>query len=654
MVDRAKSGVTSDPAIDRERVVHPPESFVEQANVTEPLREQWAAEWPTRWREAATLLDWIEDYDEVLTAEQPPLEWFPGGTLNASANAIDRHVSGGRKNSVAIKWVGRRGETRTITYQELSREVNAVAAALRSVGVAEDEVVTLYLPMIPELPIAMLAAARIGAPHNVVFAGFSASALAARMDSTGSEHLVTCDGYYRRGEAVDQRGRADNARLQLDHELESVIVVNRLEEESGLAGHEFTYEELIAEHLGTTVEPVPRDSTDQLFSMHTSGTTGNPKRVRHTTGGYLAQVAWTARAILDLDPEDTIWATADIGWVTGHSYVVYGPLVLGATTLIYEGTPEYHESDQMWELIERNAVDIFYTAPTVVSAFMKRGTDFRERHDLSSLRLLGSVGERISPRAWHWYHSNVGSGEAPVVDTYWQTETGAVLISTIPGVDDMKPGAAGPPLPGIDAAVVDSGGNPLPAGSDGYLVIRSPWPAMPLELTRGEGWSREEHATDLVDSDEWLYVTEDRAVLDEDGYVTLLGRVDDVVNVAGRRLDTGRLESAVVGVEGVAEAAIVKPQTTPGPLHAFVSPETTGSVDLRRDVIGALTDLLGEDREVRVVFTPNLPKTRSGKIMRRFLEDITEGRHIDDTSALRNPEVIGELRSRVDREGSGE
>ncbi|MFB6082243.1 MAG: acetate--CoA ligase [Halanaeroarchaeum sp.] len=628
----------------------PPPGFVAQANVRDDPRAEWADRWPEAWAEAADRLEWFTEYDAILSDEEPPLSWFPGGELNAAYNAIDRWVDDGRKNRVAIKWAGRLGETRTLTYQDLSHEVNALSAAFRELGLGEDDVLTVYLPMVPELPVAMLAAARIGAPHNVVFAGFSPDALATRMASTGSEYLLTCDGFYRQGEAVDQKNRADNARLAVDQDVETVVV-ERLDSGVSLGASDHRYDDLVAAHSGATVDPVPRASADELFTIHTSGTTGNPKPVRHTTGGYLAHVAWTTAAVLDCKPEDTIWSSADIGWITGHSYGVYGPLVLGATTLLYEGTPEHHERDRLWDLVERNAVDVFYTAPTAISAFMKWGEEYPNRHDLSSLRLLGTVGEHISPREWEWYRTTLGGGDAPVVDTWWQTETGGMMIATLPGVDRMKPGAAGPPLPGIEAAVVDRTGDPVAPGERGFLVVTQPWPGMPISLAEGSGWAADP-STYLVDLDEWAYVTGDRATVDEDGYVTVLGRVDDVVNVGGRRLGTTELESAVLDVDGVVESAVVSPETAgAASIYAFVTPRESTSPALRERIVLAIEAAVGTSPvPVEVVFTTELPKTRSGKIMRRLLTDITDGDDLGDTSALRNPEVVGELRSVLDEE----
>jgi len=630
--------------------IEPPASFAEQANVTDPdLRERFAREWPDCWARAADLLDWSDGYDAVLGGDGPPFRWFDGGKLNASYNCVDRHLDE-RKNQVALTWEGRLGESRSYSYLDLYREVNEFAAALRELGVEEEDVVTLYMPVVPELPIAMLACARIGAPHSVVFAGFSADALAMRMDDADSDYLVTCDGYYRRGAPVHQKNKADNAAIALDDGIEATVVVDRLGDDTPLAADEYDYGDLVTDHRGETVEPVPRDATDQLFLIYTSGTTGEPTGVRHTTGGYLAHAAWTSHAVLDIRPEDTHWCSADIGWITGHSYTVYGPLALGSTTMLYEGTPDHPEKDRVWELIERNAVDVFYTAPTAIRAFMKWGEQHPDSHDLSSLRLLGTVGEPINPRAWKWYHEHIGDGECPVVDTWWQTETGGMMVTTLPGVDDMKPGSAGLPLPGIDARVVDGDGEPVDPGETGYLVVTSPWPGMPLSMVENDGWFVENDPVfpDLSDY-EWAYFTEDGATVDEDGYVTLLGRVDDVINVSGHRFGTMEIESAIADVAGVAEAAVVSgPHDLKGQaVYAYVSAaEGTDEAALRERITAAVDSAIGPIAVPDVVvFTPELPKTRSGKVMRRLLEDIANDDDLGDTSALRNPEVVGELES---------
>ncbi|MFK8215599.1 AMP-binding protein, partial [Haloferax volcanii] len=451
-------------------------------------------------------------------------------------NCVDRHVENGDKNRVAIKWEGEHGETRTYTYQDLYREVNEFAAALRDLGVEEDDVVTLYMPMVPELPIAMLACARIGAPHNVVFAGFSAEALATRMNAADSRFLVTCDGYYRRGDPLDHLDKANEGLDSVDHGVDATVVVDRLGDDGfdhDLKGNQHDWDDLLDEHAGERVAPVERDAEDMLFLMYTSGTTGQPKGVKHTTGGYLSYATWTSHAVLDIKREDTYWCSADIGWITGHSYIVYGPLALGSTTVMYEGTPDFPNRDRMWEIVEKYAVDIFYTAPTAIRAFMKWGSKYPESRDLSSLRLLGTVGEPINPRAWKWYYEHIGNENCPVVDTWWQTETGGMMITTLPGVKNMKPGSAGPPLPGIDAQIVDTDGDEVEPGRAGYLTVNKPWPGMLRTLYDNderyisEYWA-EYSDTDSDDPDDWVYFPEDGAKVDDDGYITVLGRVDDV------------------------------------------------------------------------------------------------------------------------------
>ncbi|WP_123533113.1 acetate--CoA ligase [Halosimplex salinum] len=635
-----ESGVESHPR--NGRTVDPPPAFTDQANVTAAEAAAFAEDWPDCWDEAGEMLDWADAYGTVFESGDGNGRWFPDGRLNASVNCVDRHLDE-RKTQAAIKWIGKRGERRTYTYLDLYHEVNEFAAGLRSLGIGEGDVVTLYMPAIPELPIAMLACARIGAPHNVVFAGFSAAALAERMERSESEFLVTCDGYYRRGNAIHQKNKADNARISTDHEVTDVVVVERLDDESVRLGEDdHAYDGLLADHRGEEVDPVSRAATDPLFLIYTSGTTGEPTGVRHTTGGYLAHAAWTSHAVLDLEPADTYWCSADIGWITGHTYLVYGPLSLGTTTLLYEGTPDHPEKDRVWEVIERNAVDVFYTAPTAIRAFMKWGTEHPDSHDLSSLRLLGSVGEPLNPSAWSWYYEHVGGEDCPIVDTWWQTETGAILLSTLPGVDAMKPGSAGPALPGIDVTVVGPTGAPATATEGGRLAVTKPWPGMPLDLeTDGEG-------------DDWRYVTEDVARIDEDGYVTVLGRLDDTVAVGNHRLGTMELESAIADVEGVAEAAIVdvRDGEAENTIYAFVS------TDERHECEQRLRDRITDSVERTIgpfavpeafVFTPELPKTRSGKLMRRLLKDIANDGEFGDTSALRNPEIVGEIESALER-----
>jgi len=625
----------------------PPRSFVEQANVTAADVPAFDERGVDAWEAAGDLLDWRRPYRTVFDDEGN--DWFPGGELNAAANCLDRHLDE-RKNQRALVWEGQLGESRSYTYLELHREVNAFAAALRDLGVEEGDVVTLHMPVIPELPVAMLACARIGAPHAVVFAGFSADALATRMERSDSEYLVISDGYYRRGDAVSLTNRADTIRAGLDQDV-TTVTVDRLgdDHEYTLGADEHQYSELLAAHDGVAVDPVPRDATDELFLIYTSGTTGEPKRVTHTTGGYLAHAAWTSHAVLDIEPGDTYLCTADIGWITGHSYVVYGPLALGTTVLLREGEADQPPRTKLWELIEKHAVDVLYTSPTAIRTFMKWGEEYAEDYDLSSLRLLGTVGEPINPRAWKWFYEHVGGGECPIVDTWWQTETGGHLITTLPGVNEMKPGSPGPALPGIEVAVVDENGEPVEPHTGGYLVVRGPWPGMPRELSEGVRWAD----TDGLPGHEWGYFTGDGAVTDDEDYVTILGRVDDVINVSGRRYGTVELESAVVSVDGVAEAAVVSGthRDRDHGIYTYVTLEddTQDLALLRERIRTTVEHRVGSFAQPeRIVFTPELPKTSSGKIMRRLLTDIANGNELGDTSALRNPEVVGEIESATD------
>ena len=637
----------------------PSDDFVEQANVSdESIYEEFESEWPESWTRAADLLDWDTEYNQVLDdSEEPFYQWFADGTLNASYNCVDRHVEAGDKNRVAIKWEGEHGNTRTYTYQDLYREVNEFAAALRDLGVEEDDVVTLYMPMVPELPIAMLACARIGAPHSVVFAGFSAEALATRMNAADSRYLVTCDGYYRRGDPLDHQTKANEGLSNVDHGVDATVVVDRLGDDGfghDLKGNQHDWDDLMADHRGDRVDPVERSAEDMLFLMYTSGTTGKPKGVKHTTGGYLAYTAWTSHAVLDLEPEDTYWCSADIGWITGHSYIVYGPLALGTTTVMYEGTPDYPDRGRLWELVEKYAVDVFYTAPTAIRAFMKWGEEYPDAYDLSTLRLLGTVGEPINPRAWKWYYKHIGGEECPIVDTWWQTETGGMMVSTLPGIGTMKPGSAGPPLPGIDARVVDDDGEEVGAGQAGYLTVNRPWPGMLRTLYQNDERFIKEYWETYSDpdTDEWVYFPEDGAKIDDDGYITVLGRVDDVLNVSGHRLGTMEIESAIVGVEGVAEAAVVggDHEVTGEAVYAYVILEDgyEGTDEMRDRIVEGVEDGIGPiARPEAVIFTPELPKTRSGKIMRRLLEEIANDEELGDTTTLRNPDIVTDIQQKV-------
>ncbi|MFB6072158.1 MAG: acetate--CoA ligase [Halobacterium sp.] len=641
----------------------PPQAFVEQANVTEEsIYEEFDENWPECWEAAADRLDWFEDYDQVLDDSNPPFfEWFTDGKLNASYECVDRHLPE-RADEPAIEWVGEPVDEpdRTITYRELYEEVNELAAALRDLGVGEDDVVTMHMPMVPELAVALLACARIGAPHSVVFAGFSAEALGERMNAADSEYLITADGYYRRGDPLDHQSKSEEGLGYVDHDVEDVVVVDRLGDDGhghDLDDNQHDYDALLADHEGAEVEPVERDAEDMLFLMYTSGTTGKPKGVKHTTGGYLSWAAWTSEAVLDIKPEDTYFCTADIGWITGHSYIVYGPLALGTTTVMYEGTPDYPAEDRLWEIVDDLDATQFYTAPTAIRSFMKWGEEHPDHHDLSSLRLLGTVGEPINPKPWKWYYKHVGNEECPVVDTWWQTETGGMMVTTLPGVNDMKPGSAGPPLPGNDVRVVDGDGEEVPPGSAGYLTVQKPWPGMLRTLYQNderfvdEYWA-EFSDTDSDDPEDWVYFPEDGAKIDDDGYITVVGRVDDVVNVSGHRLGTMEIESAVVSAEGVAEAAVVgADHDVKGEVvHAYVILEDgyERGDEMRDRIEAAVENKIGPiARPEKVMFTPELPKTRSGKIMRRLLEEISDGEELGDTSTLRNPEIVEDIQQQV-------
>ncbi|WP_324716526.1 acetate--CoA ligase [Carboxydochorda subterranea] len=632
--------------LDERRRYRPPEEFVARANVRDPdVYRQADEDFEGFWSRFAGELDWFRKWDRVLEWNPPDARWFIGGKLNASVNCVDRHLATPRKNKAAIIWEGEPGDTRVLTYQELSREVNRFANVLRSLGVKKGDRVTIYLPMIPELPISMLACARIGAPHSVVFGGFSPTALASRIEDSGSRILITCDGYYRRGELIPQKARADEA-AQKSGGIEKVIVVRRAGNDVPMQpGRDLWWHELMEGARGVAA-PEEMDAEDMLFMMYTSGTTGKPKGVVHTTGGYLVGVYATTKWVFDLHEEDTYWCSADIGWITGHSYIVYGPLSNGATTVMYEGSPDWPDKDRLWQMVERYRVNIFYTAPTAIRQFMQWGEQYPARHDLSSLRLLGSVGEPINPEAWVWYHRVIGGGRCPIVDTWWQTETGMIMITPLPGITETKPGSATRPFPGVRAAVLDENGQPVPPGGGGYLALLRPWPAM-LRTIWGDHdryvaqyWSRWNRET---------YYPGDGAKWDEDGYFWVLGRVDDVMNVAGHRLSTMEIESALVEHPAVAEAAVI------GALHpikgqvpvAFVILKSghAGSPALEQELKQKVAEVISPiARPDRVVFTPDLPKTRSGKIMRRLLRDIAEGKELGDVTTLRNPEVAEELR----------
>ncbi|MGI6285704.1 Acetyl-coenzyme A synthetase [Moorella humiferrea] len=627
------------------RTFPPPPAFTAAANVKdtgiykegENIEEFWA-------REAAKL-HWFRPWDRVLEWEYPLAWWFNGGTLNVSYNCLDRHLETWRRNKAAIIWEGEPGDSVVLTYRDLYREVNKFAAVLRSLGIKRNDRVTIYLPMIPELPIAMLACTRIGAVHNVVFGGFSAAALRERINDIGAKVLITADGGFRKGKIVALKENADTA-LAGTPTIEKVIVTKRTGQAVNMQrGRDLWWHELMAAAPLYT-PPEHMEAEDPLFILHTSGTTGKPKGIVHTTGGYLVGVTTTSRYIFDLKDEDVYWCTADIGWITGHSYVVYGPLANGATVLMYEGSPDYPQPDRYWQIIEKYGVTIFYTAPTAIRSFMRSGPSYPARHDLSSLRLLGTVGEPINPEAWMWYYTYIGHRRCPIVDTWWQTETGMILISPLPGLTPLKPGSACRPFPGVEAAVVDDRGEPVPPGKGGYLVIKKPWPAMMRTIYNDP----DRYVNQYWNRIPGYYFTGDGARVDEDGYFWLLGRVDDVINVSGHRIGTMEVESALVDHPAVAEAAVIsreheiKGQT----IVAFVTVkdgiETSPALaqELKEHVVQKIGALA---RPEAVYFTAELPKTRSGKIMRRLLRDIAEGRALGDTSTLADPATVARLKA---------
>ncbi len=597
------------------------------------------------WGELAERLTWSKRWDAVLDWREPHAHWFVGGQLNVAVNCLDRHLLGPRRNKAALIFEGEPGDSRVLTYQMLHREVSKFANVLEGLGVGPGDRVTIYLPMIPELPIAMLACARLGAVHSVVFGGYSAEAVADRNNDAKARLLITADGGWRRGKVVPLKANVDQA-LTKSPTIERCVVVNRCQQQVEMkAGRDLWYHELMAE-ASANCPPTPVDSEHPLFILYTSGSTGKPKGVLHTSAGYLLGVSWTHEMVFDLKEEDVYWCTADCGWITGHSYLVYGPLCNGATVLLYEGAPNYPREDRFWDIIEKYRVNIFYTAPTAIRAFVKWGDQWPAKHDLSSLRLLGTVGEPINPEAWMWYHETIGGKRCPIVDTWWQTETGMILIAPLPGAIATKPGSATRPLPGVVADVVDRHGNTVGANEGGLLVIRQPWPAMLRtiygddERYRQQYWSQVPHC----------YFTADGARRDEDGYIWIMGRVDDVLNVAGHRLSTMEIESALAHHPKVAEAAVVgQPDEIKGEGIACFVTLVTGEQatealkkELREHVareIGALA------RPDTIRFTEALPKTRSGKIMRRLLRDLAAGRETTgDTTTLEDLSALARLR----------
>jgi len=627
--------------LDEDRKFPPSPAFAANATINDDsIYGRAADDLEGFWAEEATKLDWIKPWDTVLKWDPPFAEWFVGGQINVSYNCLDRHVLAGRGDNVAYYWEGEPGDQRTLTYAELLDEVSQCANALKALGVGRGDRVAIYMPMIPELPIALLACTRIGAPHTVVFGGFSASALADRINDAQAKLVITADGGYRRGSASGLKPNVDAA-LEDTSTVDHVLVVKRTGQDVAFAeGRDVWWHDIVAAQ-STTCPPEPMESEDMLYLLYTSGTTAKPKGILHTTGGYLVGVATTHRYVFDIKDDDVYWAAADIGWVTGHSYIVYGPLANCTTGVLYEGTPDYPSWERWWDIIERYKVTILYCAPTAIRAHMKQGSHHADKHDLSSLRLLGSVGEPINPEAWMWYHTNIGLERCPIVDTWWQTETGMIMISPLPGLTTTKPGSATFAFPGVEADVVNADGETVPLGSGGYLLLKKPWPAM----LRGIYGDPERFKATYWSRFPGFYFPGDGCKRDEEGYYWLLGRVDDVMNVSGHRLSTTEIESALVSHPNVAEAAVVgQPDDLTGEaVFAFVilKAGTEGTPELGQELRQHVGVKIGPiARPKSVMFTPDLPKTRSGKIMRRLLRDIASGRQLGDTTTLADSGVV--------------
>ncbi|HST05724.1 MAG TPA: acetate--CoA ligase [Chloroflexia bacterium] len=638
-----------------ERVYAPSPEFAAQANISDRGVYERAERDPEGyWREQAKLLDWFKAPTQVLDWKPPFAKWYQDGVLNASYNCLDRHLAT-QGAKPALVWEGEPGDVRTFSYAELHREVNRAAQMLKNLGVGKGDRVAIYMPMIPEAVISMLACSRLGAPHTVVFGGFSPEALRDRIVDAQAKVVITADGGHRRGGVIPLKANTDAALDVPDLPVEKVLVVRRVENDITMQeGRDVWWHDALAQvPEDATVEPEPVDAEHPLYILYTSGTTGKPKGVLHTTGGYMVGLTLTTKWVFDLKDDDVYWCTADVGWVTGHSYVVYGPLSCGATCVIFEGSPDYPDKDRWWKLIEKHKVTILYTAPTAIRACMRWGAEYPNRCDLSSLRLLGTVGEPINPEAWIWYNVNIGKERCPIVDTWWQTETGAIMISPLPGMTPTKPGSATRPLPGIVARVVDDAGNPVAPGSaGGLLVIEKPWPSMLRTIWGDDARYVNQYWSKFGDAHN-VYFTGDGAREDEDGYFWLMGRVDDVLNVAGHRLGTMEIESALVSHPSVAEAAVV------GVTHeikgqgvvAFVTPR--GGVDAGPELAEELRQHVAEKigaiaRPDRVYFTSELPKTRSAKIMRRLLRDIAEGRVLGDTTTLADPSVMAAIKKQYE------
>ncbi|HEX4805496.1 MAG TPA: acetate--CoA ligase [Conexibacter sp.] len=636
----------------------PPDEFRAHALLSDPaVYEQAAADPLGWWVRQAEELDWFERWDTVLDDSNPPFyKWFLGGKLNASYNCLDRHVEAGRGDRVAYHWRGEQGEERTITYADLHRDVQRFANALKDLGIRAGDVVGIYLPMIPEVVVAMLACARIGAPHNVVFGGFSAESVRERMEFSEAKALITVDGARRKGRTAPIKQQVDEHMHDVPS-LEHIVVVRHTGIDVEMRdGRDVFYDE-ICERAAPDCPAEPLDAEHPLYILYTSGSTAKPKGILHTTGGYLTGVAATHRYVFDLKPEsDVYWCAADVGWVTGHSYIVYGPLCNGATSVMWEGAPDYPHKGIWWELVERYKATIFYTAPTAIRACIKWGAEIPARYDLSSLRLLGTVGEPINPKAWLWYREVIGGGRCPIVDTWWQTETGAIMITPLPGITETKPGSATRPFPGVFAEVVDEAeGKPVENGQ-GLLVLTRPWPSMLRTLYKEDDRFVE---TYFARFGRETYVVGDAARKDRDGYFWVIGRIDDVVNVSGHRLSTAEVESAIVAHEVVAEAAVIgqSDEDTGQAICAFVT--LTGGVEGTEQVELGIRETVAERigkfaRPKRIIWADDLPKTRSGKIMRRLLRDIAEGRALGDVTTLRDPDVMEQLQGKIEEAQAAE
>ena len=643
---------TIEALLEEGRTFAPSEEFVRDAKVKDgSLHGEAAADVETFWRrQAEKYITWYKPFDTVLEWDRPFARWFTGGRLNVSYNCLDRHVEAGRGDRVAYHWEGEPGDTRTITYKQLLDEVCQFANALRRLGVKRGDRVGIYMPMIPELPVAMLACSRIGAPHSVVFGGFSADSVRDRMNDAEATLLITADEGWRRGRTVPLKASADEA-LEQCPSVKSMVVVRRTGGEvAWTEGRDHWWHDLVAAE-STTCEPEQMESEDLLYLLYTSGTTAKPKGIKHTTAGYLLHGMFTHDVVFDIQPDTVYWCAADIGWVTGHTYIVYAPLGNGVTSVMYEGTPDHPDKDRWWATIEKYGVTVLYCAPTAIRTFIKWGDEYPAKHDLTSLRLLGTVGEPINPEAWVWYWKNIGGGRCPVVDTWWQTETGGIMIAPLPGATVCKPGSATKPLPGISAAVVDEQGQEVALGGGGYVVITEPWPGM----LRGIWGDDERYRATYWEKYGDKYFAGDGARIDEQGYFWFMGRVDDVMNVSGHRISTTEVESALVDHPAVAEAAVVAkndPETGQA-ISAFVTLRggSEGSTELiseLRDHVGKLIGGIAKPKWI--AFTPDLPKTRSGKIMRRLLRDIAENRQLGDTTTLADAGVVGELQRRAREE----